>query len=155
TPGAYNYSVKILDESDGPGARYVNGISMLPSGSHYSNIVGGQIMGGLTSGLELQSYGGSGGVLSSFTISGDLLGAIYVPKLTSLTIEGDVVDEAGVITDLLSGVLTIDGSIAYEGGVDIFDMDEGSEIYLTNEENEGATFQGIVNLWTGLEAGCT
>ena len=38
SPGAYNYIVQIVNDSDGPGALNVGSILLTPTGDHYSTL---------------------------------------------------------------------------------------------------------------------
>lgn len=95
TPGSYNYTVKLLNPYDGPGAANLSSALLEPANSHHSAIVGSgsapsRISGDLTSNLTVQAdSGGDGGTLA-LTIDGDAYGSISANDVDTLTIGGSM-----------------------------------------------------------------
>lgn len=91
SPGEYNYSVKIANPTDEPGAANLSSASLTPLGDHYSIVLPGSRIGGdLTNALVVQSDTIPDSGTLSLTIDGNVSGNITAPRVLALSIGGDV-----------------------------------------------------------------
>ncbi|MFH1111175.1 MAG: hypothetical protein V1790_18555 [Planctomycetota bacterium] len=171
SPGEYNYSVKIANPDEGPGAANLNSASLTPAGDHCSSIASGSRMSGnLAGNLTLQKTSGWSGGTLSLTIDGDAEGDIIVPQVSSLDISGDALGriEAVVLSpsltiggDLLGDIavtgvmelatLTVNGNVAPDASIEIADTLGAVSITFGVEGTLGE-FSGDMLLGTGVEA---
>ncbi len=111
-----NYTVEIKNPNVCSGGTCNPGAANLKSAvlkdltswtGHSSIAAGSRITGDVTGNLEVVASGSSGGQVD-LTIDGDAIGNITVPKVTALTITGDLSSEMR-ITQRLEGGLTVGG----------------------------------------------
>lgn len=161
SPYPQNFGVKILDDSDGPGARVVKGINLDPQGSgsdgNYSRITSGETTGDLDGDLVLQqSSGGTGGeIMGTLTIGADVTGAVTVAEVAEAAvfiIQGDVTSsgslDIGEIKDSSSGYpasLEIQGNV--DGDIEVDTIRTGAHLTI------GGDLTGDVVVTDKIESG--
>ncbi|MDO8629296.1 MAG: hypothetical protein Q7R41_02285 [Phycisphaerales bacterium] len=169
TTDADNYGVKIAKGS-GAGAANAGSMVLTPNGSaYYSSLLDGSaISGDLTGALALQkSSGGTGGV-ASFTIGGDVLADITIPKLSYLYVGGNVgsnvtiqiEDAVPTAASVLFGGYavspTFSGTLSFPNG--LVGMDKQVAFFATLTETGAIDFHGAelgcqLNLYGGASTG--
>jgi hypothetical protein len=118
TEDSENYTVKIANGTN-PGAADFKGGLLDPAGDNYSSIVAGSVIAGnLTGDLEVvATSGGSGGAVE-LTIDGDAIGNITVPKVTSLTIGGDLFGDISISAELEMDLI-VSGNVESSATIEI------------------------------------
>ncbi len=117
--GAEDYTVRILQPDDDPGATDVGSINLDPSaGANFTRVWDGHITGDIAGDLFLQAGNGTQNGRCSLLVDGDVVGAVSVPAPDGLEILGDV---SGAVTASVTVFdLVIKGSIF--GDVDLEDV---------------------------------
>ncbi len=146
-PHPENFGVKILDASDGPGARNVTNLELEPDGdSYYSRIIEASITGDLGGNLSVQrSTGGTGGDLVSVTIDGQVSYDVTAHQIDWLEIgdalkgdlEVDIISENGVVwlRDELDGDVTVSDKLDTAAFLTIVKPDPASRIDVNEMAN--------------------
>ncbi len=161
SPHDQNYGLKIEDDLEGPGARYMQGIVLDPTDpANYSNLTG-SITGGLAGDLFLQRSSGGQGGICTFSIGGYVSGAITIPVVDLLTISSVVVSTAYI--DDVTGSLDIGFLLGSTGGslTVTGDVSPGATITVDSVLSTGTTITfgmssdlaGTLNLPGGLGYG--
>ena len=146
--GADDYEVWIVNGA-GAGAANVGTINLTDVGfTGYSSIEGGSIGGNLTGGLTLvQDSGGNGGEIT-FTIDGDVSGAISVPVVKALWIFGTLSADIDVTSAIDNGTLLLDGAVASGVHITVADMVNG--VIWNNPASE---FNADITFGNGVPSG--
>ncbi len=129
TPAGEDFEVTVANGT-GAGAANVGTINLDYGGfTGFSSIKGGSISGDLTSGLTLvQDSSGAGGELT-FTIDGDVSGAVNVPVLKTLFISGALSANIDVTTAMDGDRLTVDGEVVSGVHITVEDMVNNSQMW--------------------------
>ncbi|MCH8879295.1 MAG: hypothetical protein IID34_05365 [Planctomycetes bacterium] len=148
TPGGEDFELTIANGA-GAGAANVGTINLTDAGfTGYSSIEGGSIGGNLTGGLTLvQDSGGNGGEIT-FTIDGDVSGAISVPVVKSLWIVGTLSADIDVTSAIDNGTLLLDGAVASGVHITVADMVNG--VIWNNPASE---FNADITFGNGVPSG--
>ncbi len=162
-PAAANFAIKLLDDSDGPGARTVKGINLVPtSSSNYSRITSGEIKGDLDGDLTLQqSSGGTGGDVTGLLIIGDgvgdeVTGDVTLPVLSgTLDIKGGITQTIDVTDKIAGGSLIVRGAAASTARIEIENFDSGETNFVELNMAKAGAWAGDLVLMNGIPASGT
>ena len=103
SPGAYDYSVKIANPTDGPGAANLSSASLTPPGDHYAFLEdGSRISGDLTGNFIAQH--------ATLSIDGAVGGQVFIPGASTGLTFGSV--NGSVQVGTLLGAITINEALS-------------------------------------------
>lgn len=126
SPGAYNYSVKIANPTDGPGAANMNAVTLTPPGDHRSSLEpGSRISGDLTGNLVVQKDSTGVGGFGAISIEGNVGGEVIIPGASPGGTFGSV--SGSVEVGSLFGEIGISGTLSGTVAIDAI-FDTGQQI---------------------------